>query len=124
VAANGSRPADRALAALGDPTRRAVFEALAGGPRSVGDLARDLPVTRPAVSQHLKVLKEAGLVTDEAVGTRRLYRIDPRGVDAVRRWFDRFWTEALDRFKQAAEATAPPPDPHRHTRNQSGKEPS
>jgi DNA-binding transcriptional ArsR family regulator len=124
VAANHTSGADRALTALGDPTRRAVFAALARGPRSVGDLARDLPVTRPAVSQHLKVLKDAGLVTDEAVGTRRLYRIDPGGVGAVRQWFDGFWTDALDQFKRAAEATAPSPD-HRKRRNHPpGKEPS
>ena len=98
---------DAALTALGDPTRRAVLQALAGGPRSVGDLAGDLPVTRPAVSQHLKVLKEAGLVTDEAVGTRRLYRIDREGVADVRGWFDQLWTDALDSFKRAAEQPSP-----------------
>jgi DNA-binding transcriptional ArsR family regulator len=105
VRANQQR-ADAALTALGDPTRRAVFTALAGGPRSVGEVAADLPVTRPAVSQHLKVLKEAGLVTDEAVGTRRLYRIDREGVADVRQWFDRFWTDALDSFKRAVEQAA------------------
>ena len=89
--------------ALGDPTRRAIFERLADGPVAVGELARDLPVTRPAVSQHLRVLKDAGLVVDEQVGTRRLYRLDPRGVDGLRTYFDRFWNKALSAFKAAAE---------------------
>jgi DNA-binding transcriptional ArsR family regulator len=106
VRANQERTA-AALTALGDPTRRAVFTALADGPRSVGDLAAGLPVTRPAVSQHLKVLKEAGLVTDEAAGTRRLYRIDREGVADVREWFDRLWTDALDNFKRAVESPSP-----------------
>jgi DNA-binding transcriptional ArsR family regulator len=89
--------------ALGDPTRRAIFEALADGPKAVSELARDLPVSRPAVSQHLKVLKEAGLVIDEASGTRRLYRLDPRGLGALRTYVDRFWTHALAAFKEAVE---------------------
>ncbi len=88
--------------ALGDPTRRSIFEGLRGGPRSVGELAEGLPVSRPAVSQHLRVLKEAGLVSDTRDGTRRLYRIDPRGLDELRAYFDRFWGDALERF--AAEA--------------------
>lgn len=92
-----------ALDALGDPTRRAVFELLAGGGRSVGELAAELPVSRPAVSQHLRVLKDAGLVTAEARGTRRLYAVDPDGLDAVRAWVDRFWGQALDNFKQLVE---------------------
>jgi DNA-binding transcriptional ArsR family regulator len=92
-----------ALTALGDPTRRAVFERLAGGPRAVGELAATLPVSRPAVSQHLKVLKDAGLVRDEARGTRRLYSLDPDGLAAVRAYFDRFWDQALDAFKSVAE---------------------
>jgi DNA-binding transcriptional ArsR family regulator len=91
------------FAALGDPTRRAIFERLARGPRAVGDLASEVPVSRPAVSQHLKVLKEAGLVTDEAQGNRRLYRVDPRGVATMRAYFDSFWSDALAAFKQAAE---------------------
>jgi DNA-binding transcriptional ArsR family regulator len=91
------------LEALADPTRRAVFELLREGPRAVGDLARDLPVSRPAVSQHLRVLKEAGLVTERRNGTRRLYRIDPGGVDALRAYFEAFWTEALANFKAAAD---------------------
>ena len=89
--------------ALGDATRRAIFEQLADGPKAVGELARDLPVSRPAVSQHLKVLKEAGLVVDEANGTRRLYRLDPRGLGALRAYVDRFWTHALAAFKEAVE---------------------
>jgi DNA-binding transcriptional ArsR family regulator len=92
-----------ALSALGDPTRRAIFETLADGPLAVGRLAAELPVSRPAVSQHLKVLKDAGLVRDAAVGTRRLYSVDPAGVDGLRSYFDRFWNEALAAFKQAAE---------------------
>jgi DNA-binding transcriptional ArsR family regulator len=95
--------ASSALSALGDPTRRAIFEALADGPRAVGELAARLPVSRPAVSQHLRVLKDAGLVQDEAVGTRRLYRIAPDGVAALRSYLDRFWTTALAAFAEAAE---------------------
>jgi DNA-binding transcriptional ArsR family regulator len=91
------------MSALGDPTRRAIFELLADGPRPVGEIARDLPVTRPAVSQHLKVLKEAGLVTDRQIGTRRLYQLDPDGVGALRAYLDRFWNRALTAFKAAAE---------------------
>ena len=91
------------MSALGDATRRAIFELLAGGPSPVGELARELPVTRPAVSQHLKVLKEAGLVTDRQEGTRRLYRINPEGVGALRAYFDQFWNRALIAFKQAVE---------------------
>src|SRR5437588_3946786 len=89
---------------LADPTRRAVFEHLRQGPRSVGDIARALPVSRPAVSQHLRVLKEAGLVTERREGTRRLYRIDPEGLAAIRDYFDDFWNEALAAFKAAAES--------------------
>ena len=89
--------------ALGDPTRRAIFELLADGPRPVGEIARDLPVTRPAVSQHLKVLKEAGLVIDRQIGTRRLYQLNPEGVGALRAYLDRFWNRALAVFKAAAE---------------------
>jgi DNA-binding transcriptional ArsR family regulator len=92
-----------ALAALADPTRRVVFERLARGPRSVGELARGLPVSRPAVSQHLKVLKTAGLVADRAEGTRRVYQIDPAGLGAIRAWLDQFWSEALDAFQREAE---------------------
>ena len=92
-----------ALAALGDPTRRAIFERLAEHPRAVGELARELPVTRPAVSQHLKVLKEVGLVTGEPAGTRRIYRLDPDGVAALRTQLDRFWSQALDAYKRIVE---------------------
>ena len=89
--------------ALGDPTRRSIFEQLRGGPRSVGELAAGLPVSRPAVSQHLRVLKEAGLVTERRHGTRRLYRLDPRGLEELRAYFERFWDDALEAFKDAAE---------------------
>jgi len=92
-----------ALVALGDPTRQAIVELLAGGPRAVGEIARDLPVSRPAVSQHLRVLKEAGLVTDRRDGTRRLYELDPAGAEAVRDYLDRLWSNALAAFKTAAE---------------------
>ena len=92
------------LAALADPTRRRVFERLAAGPRSVGQIAEGLPVSRPAVSQHLRVLKEAGLVSDEADGTRRIYRIDPKGLGPLRAWLDRFWDAALAAFASEVEA--------------------
>jgi DNA-binding transcriptional ArsR family regulator len=91
------------LTALGDPTRRSIFEALADGPRPVGELAAELPVSRPAVSQHLRVLKDAGLVRVRAVGTRRLYQLDPEGISAVRAYFDRFWNRALASFKDVVE---------------------
>ena len=94
--------------ALGDPTRRAIFERLAAGPQAVGELANELPVSRPAVSQHLKVLKQAGLVTDRAQGTRRLYQLDPHGIAALRAYFDRFWTQALASFKQTLESEEHP----------------
>ena len=89
--------------ALGDPTRRAIFERLAGGPLAVGEIAKELPVSRPAVSQHLKVLKDAGLVVDRADGNRRLYQLDPDGVGALRAYFDQFWNHALTAFKAAVE---------------------
>jgi DNA-binding transcriptional ArsR family regulator len=92
-----------ALTALADPTRRAVFERLRAGPVSVTDIAADLPVSRPAVSQHLKVLKEAGLVRDEADGTRRLYEVDARGIEELREWLDSFWDDALEAFKAEVE---------------------
>jgi len=92
-----------AFAALGDPTRRAVFERLARGPRPVGEIARGLPVTRPAVSQHLRVLKDAGLVRERRQGTRRLYSVDPSGLEAMRGYLDQFWNRALAAFKVAAE---------------------
>jgi DNA-binding transcriptional ArsR family regulator len=91
------------LAALGDPTRRAIFEHLADHPSAVGDLADLVPVSRPAVSQHLKVLKEAGLVVDERDGNRRIYRLDPGGIAELRDYLDRFWDCALSAFKVRAE---------------------
>jgi DNA-binding transcriptional ArsR family regulator len=87
-----------ALGALGDPTRRTIFERLAQRPAPVGELAAHLPVSRPAVSQHLKVLKAAGLVTESTEGTRHIYRIDPRGVAAMRDWLDAHWSTALEAF--------------------------
>ena len=93
-----------ALTALADPTRRAIVEALAGGELPVGELAERLPVTRPAVSQHLKVLREAGLVAERAEGTRRVYRLDVRGLAEIRAWIDQFWDQALASFKQSVEA--------------------
>jgi DNA-binding transcriptional ArsR family regulator len=92
-----------ALGALGDPTRRAVLEELRAGPRAVGEIAARLPVSRPAVSQHLRILKEAGLVTERQDGTRRLYRVDPEGLAELREYLEGFWEEALAGFKEAAE---------------------
>jgi DNA-binding transcriptional ArsR family regulator len=94
------------LDALGDPTRRAVFNRLRYGARSVGDLAEGMNVSRPAVSQHLKILKAARLLTDRAEGTRRLYAVDPRGVTALRTWLEEFWDTTLGAFKEAAEREA------------------
>ncbi|MEV1145544.1 metalloregulator ArsR/SmtB family transcription factor [Micromonospora sp. NPDC049799] len=91
------------LDALGDATRRSILEMLVAGPRSVVEIAADLPVSRPAVSQHLKVLKDAHLVSSTAVGTRRLYAVDPRGLAAARDYFDQFWNQSLAAFAQAAE---------------------
>jgi DNA-binding transcriptional ArsR family regulator len=96
---------DAALGVLGDPTRRAIFELLARRPSSVGELAQRLPISRPAVSQHLRVLKDGGLVVSHAEGTRRVYRINPDGVVALRAYLDRIWEEALTAFQKAAEAT-------------------
>jgi len=93
-----------AIRALADPTRQAVFERLRRGPRAVGEIARDLPVSRPAVSQHLKVLREAGLVRERRDGTRRLYSVNGDGLTALREYLDGFWQDALDAFKEAAEA--------------------
>ena len=94
------------LSGLADPTRRSIFERLGSGPRAVVELADGLPVSRPAVSQHLRVLKEAGLVVDRRAGTRRLYQLDPTGLDALRSYLDRFWDQALAAFKVAAEREA------------------
>ena len=91
------------LAALGDPTRRTIFERIAERPRAVGELAGELPVSRPAVSQHLKVLKDAGLVSDRADGTRRIYAVDLREIGALRAYLEQFWTRSLADFKAAAE---------------------
>jgi DNA-binding transcriptional ArsR family regulator len=93
-----------ALTALADPTRRRVFERLKAGPQPVGTISRGMPVSRPAVSQHLKVLKEAGLVADRPEGTRRVYYIDPDGLGALRGWLDQFWDQALAAFRAEAEA--------------------
>ncbi len=92
-----------ALAALADPTRRRIFERLRHGAKPVGEIAQGLPVSRPAVSQHLKVLKEAGLVDERSEGTRHVYHIDPKGLGAVRRWLDGFWDDALEAFKAEVE---------------------
>ena len=95
--------ATKALSALADPTRRKIFERLAGRPRAVGELARGLPVSRPAVSQHLQVLKSAGLVTDRPEGTRRVYQVDTQGLGALRAWLDRFWDRALPAYQAEVE---------------------
>ena len=100
---------DAGLGLLGDPTRRAIFELLARRPSSVGELAQHLPVSRPAVSQHLRVLKDGGLVVSSAEGTRRIYRLNPDGVTALRTYLDRVWAEALTAFGKAAQAA--PLDP-------------
>ena len=92
-----------AIDAVGDPTRRAIFERLRHGPKSVGEIADWLPVSRPAVSQHLRVLKEANLVTERREGTKRLYRLDPSGLAHLRAYFDEFWTQALADFKAVAD---------------------
>ena len=97
---------ERVLDALGDPTRRTVFLRLRSGQRSVGEIAREMDVSRPAVSQHLRVLKEAGLVVVRAAGTRRLYEVEPRGIEALRGWLDGIWEEALTAFREAAEREA------------------
>jgi DNA-binding transcriptional ArsR family regulator len=94
---------ERIFAALSDPTRRALFEHIVDNPQTVGALAARVPVSRPAVSQHLKVLKAAGLVVDEALGTTRIYRIDPHGLGPLRRWLDEQWERGLANFKRLAE---------------------
>jgi DNA-binding transcriptional ArsR family regulator len=91
------------LGALGDPTRRAIFERLAERPQAVGELARELPVSRPAVSQHLKVLKDAGLVIDRPAGARRIYQLDPHGIGDLRAYLDQFWSRALAAYREAVE---------------------
>ena len=111
------------IAALGDPTRRAIFESLARRPKAVGELAAELPVSRPAVSQHLRVLKEAGLVTDRADGTRRIYQIRQQGVQAIHGYLDQMWRQAMAAFQAEAAraagrapADAPPPQQGREPR--------
>ena len=94
------------IAALGDPTRRAIFESLARKPKAVGEIAAELPVSRPAVSQHLRVLKEAGLVTDRADGTRRIYQIRQQGVQAIHGYLDQMWGQAMAAFQAEAERAA------------------
>ncbi|WFE47098.1 metalloregulator ArsR/SmtB family transcription factor [Verrucosispora sp. WMMD1129] len=96
---------DEGWDALGDPTRRAIVACLAEQPRAVGELARELPISRPAVSQHLKVLKEAGLVVDQQAGTRRVYRLNPAGVAALRDQLDTFWRRALDSYQDVVDQT-------------------
>lgn len=104
VSPGTTTPDTAGIAALGDGTRRAIVELLADRPRAVGELAALLPVSRPAVSLHLRVLKDAGLVDDTAIGTRRVYRLDPAGLQLLRTYIDRLWAGALDRFASAAEA--------------------
>jgi len=96
-------PAAAILVALADPTRRAIFERVAAAPRSVSELAADMPVSRPAVSQHLRVLKDAGLVADRAAGSRRVYRMEPQGLADLRAYLDHFWDQALAAFKTSVE---------------------
>jgi DNA-binding transcriptional ArsR family regulator len=96
--------APKTLAALADPTRRKIYERIAARPRSVGELAQGLPVSRPAVSQHLQVLKAAGLVADHPEGTRRVYHIDPAGLGPLRSWLDRFWDQALAAYQAEVES--------------------
>lgn len=102
---------DAGLGLLGDPTRRAIFELLARRPCSVGELAEQLPVSRPAVSQHLRVLKDGGLVVSQAAGARRVYRVNPGGVAALRAWLERVWDDALTAFQKAAEAAPDDEEP-------------
>lgn len=108
------------LEALADPTRRSIFERLGTGPQAVTDLARDLPISRPAVSQHLKVLLDARLVTVRPQGTRRIYALDPEGLSAVRQYFERFWTAALSDFAAVAEAFPESEPPRYHPRPKKG----
>jgi DNA-binding transcriptional ArsR family regulator len=120
-----------ALAALADPTRRQVFEHLRSGPRAVGEIAEEMPVSRPAVSQHLKVLKDAGLVADRAEGARRVYYIDPHGLGPLRKWLDQFWDQALAAFRDEIErqerapttATGKHDESHPHGRSRPQKRP-
>ena len=97
--------ANRSFAALAEPARQNIYERLASRPQAVGELASQMPISRPAVSQHLKILKEAGLVTETPQGTRRIYKLDPRGITAMREWLDHTWAQALGDFKTFAEKT-------------------
>jgi DNA-binding transcriptional ArsR family regulator len=97
----------RSLSALADPTRLAVFERLRKGSAAVHEIAKDLPVSRPAVSQHLRVLKDANLVFDRQIGNRRIYQVNPAGIESIRGYFDRFWSDALESFKSFAESRQP-----------------
>jgi DNA-binding transcriptional ArsR family regulator len=107
---------DAGLGLLGDPSRRAIFELLARRPSSVGELAEQLPISRPAVSQHLRLLKDGGLVVSQPEGTRRVYRLDPDGVTALRAYLDRIWTDALTAFQKAAETAPLDPQPQQEER--------
>ena len=97
---------EQQLDALGDPTRRAILARLMDGALPVGELARDFPVSRPAISQHLRILKQANLVTDRAAGNRRLYQLNPEGFDSLREYFEQFWGEALQAFRRKVETQA------------------
>ncbi|GAA5090355.1 ArsR/SmtB family transcription factor [Nocardia iowensis] len=103
------------LAILGDPTRQAIFELLAREPCSVGELAERLPITRQAVSQHLRVLRDGGLVVATAQGTRRIYRLNPDGVAAIQAYFQRIWDDALTAFQKAADVAATDPEQEQHS---------
>jgi DNA-binding transcriptional ArsR family regulator len=105
------------FAALADPTRLAVFELLAKRPAAVHEIAQEFPVSRPAISQHLRVLKDARLVLDEPVGTQRVYRLNPSGVQEIRAYFDRFWDDALESFKAFIEIDQPKKKKLRHATN-------
>jgi DNA-binding transcriptional ArsR family regulator len=105
------------LGLLGDPRRRAIFELLARRPCSVQELADELPISRPAVSQHLRILRDGGLVISRAEGTRRIYRLNPEGVTALRAWLDGVWSDALTGFQKTAEATPPGTSPESHEEN-------
>src|SRR4051812_44746066 len=105
----GGQPAGDPFSALGDPHRRQIVELLGGGGRSVGDIAARLPISRPAVSRHLRLLKDAGLVVEEPAGTQRIYRLHDEGVAAVRRYLERVWGEAAARFRLVAENTGRDP---------------
>jgi DNA-binding transcriptional ArsR family regulator len=109
--AGTAEPAGDPFEALGDPHRRRILELVAEAPRSVGALADELPISRPAVSRHLRLLKQAGLVGEEAQGTRRIYRLRPEGVDAMQRYLERVWGDAAARFRLLAENTTPKEDP-------------